>query len=336
VTHNVEHQFDLNRILICGLGSIGRRHARIFNELIPGIDLSVYRSGHGKSCPELELMSNHFSDITTAIGWKPDAAVIATPAPFHQYQALMLARHGIPLLIEKPVGVGTECQAEWDELLHYSKNQTIAVGYVLRHDPCASYVKEKIDSLELGQLLEADFYCGSWLPEWRPESDYRECVSSRKSMGGGALLEISHEIDLAYWFFGNLEIDFANLKKSGLLDIDVEDQVFISGHSAKCLSITLRMNFCTMPPRRSVLLRFEKGEITWSILKGEVQVYTSSRGTYKFTIEQDKDERYRSQAKNFMSSICSNQPLSCSLHDGLKVMKIINTARVKAMNPEMQ
>ena len=38
------------RILICGLGSIGRRHARVFNQLSPDIQLSALRSGHGSQC----------------------------------------------------------------------------------------------------------------------------------------------------------------------------------------------------------------------------------------------------------------------------------------------
>ena len=324
------HLKDPKRILICSLGSIGRRHARIFHELLPDIELSVYRSGYGKACPELALMSHEFSDLTDAIAWQPDAAVIASPAPFHQEQALLLARSGIPLLIEKPIGAGTEKQEYWDELSHYSKNLPIVVGYVFRHDHCASYVKSILDSQELGKVLEADFYCGSWLPDWRPDSDYKKCVSSRSVLGGGALLELSHEIDLACWILGVFEINFASLQKSDLLDIDVEDQVLLITSGTKCSSIIIRTNFCSFPSRRRISIRCEKGEIEWNLLDGEVMVQSRQQLLHKFQGAQKPDDRYRLQAERFISAVAGSSAQCCSLSDGLQVMKLINDARLKA------
>ena len=217
------------RFLICGLGSIGCRHVRILSHNWPDIELGLLRSGHGREYPELNLISKQFSDLSSAVSWKPDAAVIASPAPFHQRQALLLARNGIPILIEKPVGIGSEPQQNWEELVQLSSKVPIAVGYVLRHDPCADYIKDKLVKQELGKVLEADFYCGSWLPDWRSPSDYRKCVTSQRSLGGDALLEISHEIDMALWFLDDFQIVFALLGHSNLLEVDVEDQVLLVG-----------------------------------------------------------------------------------------------------------
>ena len=149
----------------------------------------------------------------------------------------MLARNGIPILIEKPVGIGSEPQQNWEELVQLSSKVPIAVGYVLRHDPCADYIKDKLVKQELGKVLEADFYCGSWLPDWRSPSDYRKCVTSQRSLGGGALLEISHEIDMALWFLDDFQIVFALLGHSNLLEVDVEDQVLLVG----CVIIVLKL-----------------------------------------------------------------------------------------------
>lgn len=330
VNHKIHSHYALSRVLICGLGSIGRRHARIFNSLLPGLELSAYRSGHGKECPELALMTNIFPDLLTAISWRPDAAVIASPAPFHQQQALVLARHGIPLLIEKPIGSGLENPSAWDELLCLSRSLPITIGYVLRHDPCALYVREKIKSMELGKILDADFYCGSWLPDWRPESDYRECVSSRRSLGGGALLELSHEIDLTYWLFGDLKITFASLQKSHLLDIDVEDQVLLTASAAKCPLVTIRLNFCTSPARRTLLIRCEQGELEWNILEGKVSIQLRDNTSFKYHVEQHPDDRYSVQAERFISSVTRDCLPHCSLQEGLQVMNLINQARLKA------
>lgn len=324
------------RLLICGLGSIGRRHARVIHQAWPSIELAVIRSGLGPDCPELALMSHQFSDFDAAIDWGPNAAVIASPAPFHQYQALVLARQGVPLLIEKPIGIGTESMQAWDELLVLSINVPILVGYVLRYDPCAAYVKQRIESQELGRVLEADFYCGSWLPEWRPNSDYRECVSGRQSLGGGALLELSHELDLAVWLLGELELSFASLQQSGLLEVDVEDQVLLVGRSDACSLVTIRLNFCSQPSRRTVVIRCERGEISWDLLAVNVDVLIRDQQAQRFQPGLLADDRYRLQAEYFLRCVSGDTVPHCSLSDGLQVLKLINQARMKAASQDVQ
>jgi predicted dehydrogenase len=317
------------------MGSIGRRHARVIHQTWPGIELAVVRSGQGPDYPELSLMSHQFSDFDAAIAWKPDAAVIASPAPFHQQQALTLAKQGIPLLIEKPVGIGSEPPQAWDELLELSANVPILVGYVLRHDPCAAHVKEKIERRELGRILEADFYCGSWLPEWRPNTDYRKSVSGQQSLGGGVLLELSHELDLAGWLLGEFELSFASLQQSGLLDVDVEDQAMLFGRSDSCSLITICLNFCTQPSRRRLTMRCERGEIAWDLLSGDISILIGDQLAQSFQSGLLGDDRYRLQAEHFMSCISGDGRPCCSLPDGLQVLKIINQARIKSASQEV-
>ncbi len=322
------------RFLICGLGSIGRRHARVIHQGWPSIELGVMRSGLGLDCPELSLINQQFSDYEAAIAWKPDAAVIASPAPFHQQQALALAKQGISLLIEKPVGVGSESMQAWDELLELSAYVPILVGYVLRYDPCAAHVKQTIESQKLGRVLEADFYCGSWLPEWRPNADYRESVSGRRSLGGGALQELSHELDLARWFLGELEVSFASLQQSGLLEVDVEDQALLVGYSDACSLITIRLNFCSQPSRRKIVIRCERGEISWDLLLGKVIVFIRDQPARGFQSGLVPDDRYRAQAGHLIECIRGDAAPHCSLYDGLQVLKIIKQAQIQAASQE--
>ena len=94
---------EIRRVLICGLGSIGKRHFRILQEYWENIEIAILRSGHGPSDLSIELDNQIFYSLEEALAWKPDAAIIATPASEHFSTALPLARDGIPLLIEKPM-----------------------------------------------------------------------------------------------------------------------------------------------------------------------------------------------------------------------------------------
>lgn len=319
------------KILFCGLGSIGRRHVRIANELYPNIELASMRSGYGRDCPELRLMNGRFSELSAAIDWGPQAAVISSPAPIHLEQALILANKGIPILIEKPIGTGKESPEKWNELIQLSNRIPILIGYVLRHDPCTAYLKEVLISEKLGKVLEADFYCGSWLPNWRPESDYRITVSANRNLGGGVLLELSHEIDLAHLFLGELKVAYALIKQSGILEIDVEDQAVLFANNLHGTLVSIRLNFCSVPAKRETVLRCEKGELVWDLTKGTVKTFTANRPVEIFNSTCSVEDRYRLQLKHFISCISSKVDVKCGVSDGLNVLKTINQARIKAL-----
>ena len=99
---------NFKKILICGLGSIGRRYLRIINKNWPEVKIAVLRSGFGPNCEEIKLIDHQTSDLRESIYWAPDAAIISSPANLHVDQAIALGGSGIPCLIEKPLGSGNE------------------------------------------------------------------------------------------------------------------------------------------------------------------------------------------------------------------------------------
>ncbi|MFM7547849.1 MAG: Gfo/Idh/MocA family protein, partial [Cyanobacteriota bacterium] len=244
------------RILVCGLGSIGRRHLRLLHELNPSSELAAWRSGHGPGCPEEDLLVARFSSLEEALAWQPDAAIVASPAPLHCAQAWELAAAGVALLIEKPLGTGEEPQAAWQPLQSAAVNGLpILVGYVLRHDPALAVLQAWLASGRIGSLVSVHGRCGSWLPDWRPGTDYRRGVSARRELGGGVLLELSHDLDLLRSLLGPLTVTVADLSCSGLLEIGVEDRALLLLRTGAGARLSLQLDFCTRPPARSLLLR---------------------------------------------------------------------------------
>ena len=101
------------------------------------------------------------------------------------------------------------------------------VGYVLRFLPALHAIRQHLTDGLLGQVHTARVEVGQYLPDWRPGSDYRQGVSGQDKLGGGALLELSHEIDYATWLFGwpqSLQCSRARLSP---LEIDVEDSAHV-------------------------------------------------------------------------------------------------------------
>ena len=107
----------------------------------------------------------------------------------------------VPVLVEKPFSDSLERLqdiANFASLHHIP----IMIGYNLRFKASLLEVRKRILSGLIGDVLYVRASVGQYLPDWRPNSDYRKNVSAQKTLGGGALLELSHEIDYIYWIFG--------------------------------------------------------------------------------------------------------------------------------------
>src|SRR6185369_10238367 len=101
----------------------------------------------------------------------------------------------------------------------------VLIGYTLRYHPGFLAFTEAFTSGKIGRALSLRAEVGQYLPDWRPGADYRQSVTAQRGLGGGALLELSHEIDLARALLGMPQSVQAYFDRLGDLDIDVEDTV---------------------------------------------------------------------------------------------------------------
>ena len=110
----------INRILIVGLGSIGKRHLRLARELLPQAEIGVLRHKVDSIVPEGADFI--FAKMSEALIFSPDLAIIASPATFHLSAAIQLAEAGVHLLIEKPLSATSE---GIDELAEACRNERV-------------------------------------------------------------------------------------------------------------------------------------------------------------------------------------------------------------------
>ena len=287
-------------LAIIGLGSIGRRHLRLISEIRPDIETVVVRSGNGEPSEEEKLASLIVGSIDDAIKYGIQAAIISSPATLHLKQSLELAKKEIPLLIEKPISHTSE---KTDKLLNIvnDKGLIVMIGYVLRYDLGAIKFKNWLSKKITGNILHATIECGSYLPDWRPDQDYRKTVSSRKRLGGGVLLELSHEIDYLHWFFGKPVDVQAQIRNSGTLDIDVEDQAHLLLTSKQGYPIALQVDFNRRFVERKCKVITTDGELVWDAVNKNVTWKTVYEDSSCYEYDSERDDIYRMQLKNFVN-----------------------------------
>lgn len=320
----------ISKLGIIGLGSIGKRHLRLLNEIRPDIEIIVMRSGHGVSCEE-ESANKIVSSIDQLLDEGIQAAIISSPATLHLEQSIELAKSGVHLLIEKPISNSTNGINDLVNILD-EKNLIATVGYVLRYDPGAIKFKELIDSKLIGDILHARIECGSYLPEWRAEKDYKKTVSARADLGGGVLLELSHELDYLQWFFGKPKDVMANVRNSGLFNIDVEDQADILLTSSEGYSISVQIDFNRRHVSRKCKVLTTEGEITWNAVNRNVICKLVDKGETIYNFDTERDYIYSLQLKAFIDCIENNQNPSVTIQNGFDVLKLIDSIRDSSKN----
>ena len=126
------------------------------------------------------------------------------------------------MLIEKPLAATSDGIDELSRVVA-AKNLHVTVGYQLRFHAAVMRLRELVCSGSLGRLLAIRAEFGQYLPTWRPSRDYRETYTAQAALGGGILLDASHEIDYVRWFAGEIRCVYAAAGHLSRLEMDAED-----------------------------------------------------------------------------------------------------------------
>ena len=262
----------MTKLLCISLGSIGQRHLRNARKLLPDAQIAVWRqhTSSGGGVPEgADVM---LGSLDEAVGFAPDAVLVSSPASEHLVNALPFVQKNIPIFLEKPLAATMDGVPAFAQACAASKG-FVMVGYVLRFLPALHAIKKYISDGTLGEVYTARVEVGQYLPDWRPQSDYRVGVSAQAKLGGGALLELSHEIDYATWLLGwpsSLQCSRGNLSP---LEIDVEDSAMLVLEYGR-KQVVLQLDFLQRVANMAVQIVSEKGTLKADLIKEELMLHT--------------------------------------------------------------
>jgi predicted dehydrogenase len=319
------------KVLIVGFGSIGKKHLQVINESIPHADILVLKRTN-KISPEYKKL-RFTSVISEALDFEPQIAVISNPAPFHLAIASKLAKIGCHLLIEKPISDSLKDKVSFLDLL--AKNPIkCQIGYNLRYLPSLIKLKQLLDQKIIGNLYSIRCETGQYLPNWRKGVDYRDGVSARRSLGGGVLNELSHEIDYLHWLLGEISWVSCWSDKVSLLEVDVEDVacILMGIKSLYCpaeLPVSLNLDFLRHDQTRQCTLIGAEGTLRWNAIDGTIQLYKSNSGEWTEIFESsDKIQNsYLLQWEDFLSNIKLNRQPNVDASTGFHIVKILEALK---------
>lgn len=145
------------RIAVIGVGYWGPNLARNFeemsqSELVAVVDKSPERTQKiADRYPDIQI----FDDYHKLFDLNLDGVVIATPPATHYAIAKECMEHGLSVLIEKPLTLDS---ADGEALVKLAeeRNLTLMVGHVYEYNSAVKYIKNLIDSGEMGDIYYID------------------------------------------------------------------------------------------------------------------------------------------------------------------------------------
>lgn len=310
-------------LLVCvvGYGSIGRRHASNIKSL--GAQVVVFRSGLGNSkAPNFDTSLKFIYKIDDLLTLRPDAMVICNPTSLHLDFISIAVDLGIHIFVEKPVAHNS---LDFEPLIESIKRKKLitCVGYMMRYDTGIKAIKQALEQSQIGKVTSAIIEWGSYLPSWHPWEDYKDSYAGRKSLGGGAVLTCSHEIDTARYLLG----DYIDVRVSGgsssVLGLEVEDYVDIFSRHHSGATCLMHIDWFQKQGRRTVKIIGEEGRLEWDFFAKDLHMYCEDSGRRLLASSGDNiNKLYIENMEDFLSSIIDSKETLCNLDEGLATLSV--------------
>lgn len=302
-------------VLITGVGSIGRKHIAAVKRVCPQARIYALRSS--LHSPEVEDVTDiHSVDDLTGI--HIDFAIVSTPTALHAATVDKLLPLKCALLIEKPLSGNLN---EAIAITRATVNAGIKtyIGCNLRYLDCLKYIKDNLNRPG-HRINEINAYCGSYLPEWRPGTDFRTVYSARPELGGGVHIDLIHELDYIYWMFGKPLKVSRTIRAASSLGIEAPDYAcYCLTYPEFCASVIL--NYYRRDTKRTLEIVWDDDTIIADLRANTVTsgltgdtLFKSDNGIADTMADQI---RYMTHLANSPSAVSAN---TCA--DAVEVLKI--------------
>lgn len=286
--------------VVIGYGSIGERHARVLRQLVGRVAIVSRRPLN---------QPNTYSDAATALREeRPGYVVVAAETAAHRHCVAELAALGFDgrVLVEKPLFGEPGAPPP-------HRFRSLHVGFNLRFHPLLKRLKALFQA---GPVASIDIYVGQYLPEWRPGRDYR--TSSSAAAGGGALRDLSHELDYVTWLFGTWRRMTAIGGKFGDLEIESDDAFGLLLEAERCPLVSIQLNYLDRLGGRRIVVN--RGDLT---AHADLVAGVLDTGGARETFAVDRDSTYLAMHR---AVLAGGDPDLCDAEAGAAIDGMVEAA----------
>ena len=187
------------KVALIGIGGMGKVHFDAYKRIdgVEVIAVADVRTDMAKEKVDDESIKIYATMEELLVNETPDMVDICTPSYLHAELSIKAMEKGFHVLCEKPMSLTSK---ETSEMIAASERtgKLFMIAHVVRFMAPYIYLKEIVDSGELGKLVHLDMKRLSSIPRWSWEDWMRDL-----EMSGGSPIDLSiHDFDFVQYTFG--------------------------------------------------------------------------------------------------------------------------------------
>ena len=311
-------------IIVVGLGSIGRRHARLLLERTQlGVSACEPSADSIAANEAASTGLRIYSTFEAALDARPDAVVIATPHHLHCEQTLAALERGVAVLCEKPMAA-TLAEADRMALAAAAPGSPpLSFGFMLHFHPLLLRVRQLLASGELGTVVQARYLVGTLITLRNSRSRYQA------DLAGALLMDYAHQPDLLAWLLQAVpEGVYMAGVQGGAPELTSNPNALslICDYRQPLLS-SIDLNYLQVPQRHEAEIVADQGSVRFNLDTQELvvcRVRTEREEREQFRVE--RDDLYREEHTAFLAALDGAAPPSSPAAEAIGSMQVIDAA----------
>lgn len=321
----------MNKILIVGLGSMGKRRIRNLQKLgynqLFGFDLREDRVLETKK----KYKINCFNNFKNALDEKPTIMIVATPPHLHKEYAKKAIEQNIHVFLEVNL-LSNHVQSILK--LTQKSSSVVCSSNTMRFHPVVKKLKNLVEQKKIGKIYSIHHHVGHFLPNWHPWEHYKNFFVSRKETGGAREL-VPVELNWLTYIFSDIRSVFANVNKISNMDVKIDDNYQAILEFKNKIYCTLNIDVFSIPSVKETKIIGEKGTILCNFDESQIKINIGSSWKVIYLSKGNvatgykgitpAESLYEDEILNFLRAIQKRQNYSFSLKNELKILKILDT-----------
>ena len=278
------------RIMVIGTGSIGTRHAGNLDAL-------------GVVTERLSVRALGLDGVLARVADGPgaDGAVIATETQLRLPVVRACAERGLPVYVEKPLAyTPADLVALYDALAPVA-DRSLA-GFMMRYHPLLPLVAEAVAA---ARVYRFDMEIGHDVTQWRQGWSFAQGYAAREE-GGGVLLDLCHELDLAHLLFPQAALGAVlALGHAAFPGVDMATQVSLAGSD---VCGTVAMDYLSPVSLRRMRMRGQDAAIEVDLLSPALTVTRPNAQPQVKMVPFERNDMFLDAMRDFLALLAGDAP----------------------------
>lgn len=303
------------KVCFVGAGSIGKRHIRNFSMITSklGIQLEIHllRYSSKKLDDDIEVCVSRIAHKAEELDETYDAIFITNPTYKHYEVLISLLPYSDSFFIEKPVFNDIYLDLS---VFNNAIGKVFYVACPLRYTQVLLQAQKILGNENVRSVRAIS---SSYLPDWRPGTDYRDTYSAHKEQGGGVRIDLIHEWDYLSALFGfpsQVKQLYGTYSK---LELDSDDlAIYLAEYSDKL--IELHLDYMGRITRRNCEVLTDDALYVFDITNN----YITRNGKIIDSFVEDSNDKYVRELEFFIRLMKRELDNTNDINHAIRVMKI--------------